>query len=173
MTAMEVPARSEGRKAMEDSLTAAEKVRRQLKAGRPRKSKTLPRSVFDAVQRLVIEADRACDLMGKSGLNPDDIRLALLCRANVPGMPPIQTAPLPTAAGNVGAFITRLEEMAKLTRVDFLGILWEQADRDARAKSRLTVWVTEFADDKRAALEMLAWRNSKLAAQKGESNDIQ
>ena len=161
MTAVQVPARTEGRKAMEESLTTAEKVRRQLKAGRPRKTSTPPHSVFEAVQRLFGEADRARELMGKNGLSPDDIRLILLCRvADIPDRP-IQGAPIP-APGKIGAFITQLEELSALTRVDFLGIMWEQDDRDPRAKGK-QMWITEFADDKRAALEMVAFKN-KLAS---------
>jgi hypothetical protein len=99
--------------------------------------------------------------MGKNGLSPDDIRLILLCR--VAGIPdrPIQGSPLP-APGEIGAFITQLEELSALTRVDFLGIMWEQDDRDPRAKGK-QMWITEFADDKRAALEMVAFKN-KLAS---------
>jgi hypothetical protein len=159
MTAMQIPARSEGRKAMEDSLTTAEKVRRQLKAGRKRKTSVLP-SLLDAVQRLSDESVRARGLMLQYGLVPDDIRVALLCRAIVPGMPLIKRAPLP-APGSIGTFITELEKMSQMTRVDFLGILWEQVDRDPRAKMPLVVWVTEFADDKQATLDMLTHIRSK------------
>ena len=144
---------------MEKSLTVAEKVRRQLKAGRQPKTKTAPRSVFDAVRRLVDEADRARELMHKSGLIPDDISLALLCRViGVPGMPRIQRAPLPPP-GNIGAYIQQLEELAALTRVDFLGILWQQEDRDPKAKAPRAIWITELADDKQASLELLAFKN--------------
>lgn len=158
---------------MEDSLTTAEKVRRQLKAGRKRKTVTLP-SMFDAVQRLCAEADRARSLMQKNGLNPDDIKLAIVYRVADAA---IRSSPLP-APGNIGAFITKLENIAAQARVDFLGIIWQQTDRDAGAKHKAVAptWVTEFADDKRAALELLLFKNKLAAmsapnaAQKGDTS---
>ena len=144
---------------MEDSLTVAEKVRRQLKAGRKRKTSVLP-SLLDAVQRLSDESARAQSLMAQYSLNANDIRLSLLYRTYPrPGMPHIHKNALP-APGEVGSFITQLEEMSQLTRVDFLGILWEQHERDPRAKAPIVAWVTEFADDKQAALDLLVFKRS-------------
>jgi hypothetical protein len=158
---IQVPARSEGREAMEESLTRAERVRRQLKAGRPRKTRTAPRSVFDAVQRIIGEGDRAQGLMLKYGLDPRGIRLTLLYRLADAA---IGSKPLPPPE-HIGAFITELEQIAAQARVNFLGILWGQVDLEARAKREpeWTMWVTEFADDKRATLDMLAFKN-KLAS---------
>lgn len=148
---------------MEDSLTPAEKVRRQLKAGRKPKARALP-SLFEAVQRLCTEADRACGLMQKYGLDPSDIRLALLCRAEIPGRPLIQMHPLP-APGNIGAFIAPLEELASLTRVDFVGIIWQLDVRDPKeAEAPVILWITEFADDKRTSLELLDYYRNILAS---------
>lgn len=162
MTAMQLPA-SKGREAMEKSLTPGEKVRRQLKAGRKPKTRSLP-SMFEAVQRVCGEADRARSLMLKYDLEPDDIRLALLCRAEVPGRPLIHMHPLP-APGNIGAFIKPLEELASLTRVEFVGILWQLNDRDTNAKTPFIMWITEFSDNKRTALELLDYyRNLKSRA---------
>jgi hypothetical protein len=158
MTAMQVPARSEGQKAMEDSLTLAKKVWRQLTAGRKRKMRALP-SLLDAFQRLCDEADRARGLMRKYGLNPDDIGLALIYRLAGGA---IGRSPLP-APGNIGVFFMKFEDIAKQASVDFLGILWQLDERDPRAKAPRLMWVTEFADDKRAAQEMLAFKN-KLAS---------
>jgi hypothetical protein len=148
MTAMEVPARIEGQKAMEASLTTAEKVRRQLKAGR--KPKTIPvRSAFEAVHRLFTEEERARDLMDKHGLNPDDIRVALVFRAF--GSAAHGYLPAPE---KIGRLVTELEE----AKAHFLGLLWQQTDRDRKAKMPMVMWATEF--DKRDAMELLAYRNA-------------
>ena len=155
-----MPARAEGRAGMESSLTTAEKVRRQLKSGRRPKARELP-SMLAAIQRLCAEADRARSLMGQYGLNPDDIGLALLCRASVPGLPRIQQAPLPTPE-DFPAFADSLEEITKRASVDFLGILWQQEDHDPKAKAPRAMWITEFADDKQAAQELLTYRNHLL-----------
>ncbi len=142
-----------GHDVMEASMTDAEKVRRQLKAGRKPKTRTLP-SLFDAIKRLCDEADRARSLMQKYGLDPDDIHLSLIYR---PADGFIGSSPLPTP-GNIGPFIMKFEQMGN---VDFLGILWWQTTPDNRGKGSVTVpmWITEFADDKRAALDMLLFRN--------------
>jgi len=143
-----------GRDVMEASMTAAEKVRRQLKAGRKPKTRALP-SLFDAIKRLCDEADRGRSLMQKYGLDPDDIHLALIYR---PADGLIGSSPLP-APGSIGTFVMKFEQMGN---VDFLGILWWQTAPDTRGKSDAAVpmWITEFADDKRAALEMLVYRNA-------------
>lgn len=160
-----VPARSEGRKAMDSSLTRAEKVRRQIKAGRPRKTRTAP-SVLEAVQRLCAEADRARGLMRKYGLDPDDISLALLYRVGAPGSLPIQCAELPPP-GNIGPFIQRLEYRNSKKPVAFLGILWQQTDREATAaKAPHTIWITESTDDKSVSMELLAYWNEKMSRSK-------
>jgi hypothetical protein len=101
--------------------------------------------------------------MQKYGLDPDDIRLALLCRvAGVPGMPPIQTHPLPPP-GNIGAFIKPLEDLAALTRVDFIGILWALVDRDPKAKAPFIPWYTEFVEDKHTSHELDAFMNERVS----------
>jgi hypothetical protein len=138
---------------MDASLNAAEKVRRQLKAGRKPKTRTLP-SLFEAIKRLCDEADRGRRLMQKYDLDPDDIHLALIYR---PADGFIGSSPLP-APGNIGTFIVKFERMGN---VAFLGILWWQTNPKTRGKPDNTVpmWITEFADDRRASLEMLMWRN--------------
>jgi hypothetical protein len=141
-----------GHAVMEASMTAAEKVRRQIKAGRKTKTRTFP-SLFDAIKRVCDEADRGRSLMRKYGLYPDDIHLALIYRTA--GL--IGSSPLP-APGNVGPFIGKFEQMGN---VDFLGILWWQTAPDNRGKGAATVpmWITEFANDKQASLDMLLFRN--------------
>ena len=49
----------------------------------------------------------------------------------------------------------------QMGNVDFLGILWWQTTPENRGKGSVTVpmWITEFADDKRAAMDMLLFRN--------------
>ena len=95
MVTQQVPGRSEGQKAMDESLSQTEKVKRQLKAGRPRRTTAPPATVFEAVQRLHGEATRARVLMGRYGLDEQDIGLALLCRTHDPRLARILRAPLP------------------------------------------------------------------------------
>lgn len=141
---------------MEESLTRAEQVRRQLKAGRKPKARELP-TMLEAVYRLSNEMERARGLMAKYGLSPDDIGAALLVRAEVPGRPLIQRAVW--KPGQLGVFIHGLEQLAALTRVEFVGIMWQQTDRDPKAKAPRFMWVTEFAADKSTALQLLAFKN--------------
>jgi len=139
---------------MEASMTPAETARRQIKDGRNPKTRTLP-SLFEAIKRLCDEADRGRSLMLKYGLDPDDIHLALIYR---PASGGVGSTGLP-APGNIGTFITKFEQMGN---VDFLGILWWQTTPENRGKGSVTVpmWITEFADDKQAARDMLLFRNA-------------
>jgi hypothetical protein len=87
--------------------------------------------------------------MQKCGLNPGDIHLALIYR--VDGS--IGSSPLP-APGSVRPFIVKFEQM----NADFLGILWWQTGPDVC--EIVPMWITEFADDRKAAIEMLMFRNA-------------
>lgn len=152
---MQVVTNKVRRDEVEASLTAADKVRREIKAGRKPKMRVFP-SLFYAIKLLCDEADRGRSLMQKYGLNPDDIHLALIYRP-APGM----IGSTGVTRGNIGSFITKFEQMD----VDFLGILWWQTAPDGRANPNSTVpmWITEFTDDKRAALDMLAFK-TKLSS---------
>lgn len=136
------------------TITADAHVRRQIKAGRKPKTRTLP-SLFEAVERLCDEADRGQSLMAKYGLEPEDIHVALIFR-QPGGQIDKRTLPPPE---NIGAFITEFEQMGGVTP---LGILWWQTTPETRDRldRSVTMWITEFADDKRAALEMLIYRNA-------------
>jgi len=103
--------------------------------------------------------------MQKYGLDADDIHLALIYRT-VSGS--IGSCPLPTP-GNIGPFIVKFEQMGD---VDFLGILWWQTTPDNRCKGAVTVpmWITEFADDKQAAQEMLMFRNALASLPGAQTN---
>jgi hypothetical protein len=155
MVTQQVPGRSEGQKAMEESLTPAERVKRQLKAGRPRRSLSLPGSVFEAVQRLVSEADRAQALLLKYGLSPAALELQLIWRTHEQDGPFVQSRPLP-ASRKLGPYIDLLEQMCEETPVDFLGILWRLDDLD---KLERAVWVTSFANDMQTVMELLEFKN--------------
>jgi len=81
----------------------------------------------------------------------------------LPSQSTFGTAGIKAESGaTTNAFVEDVYKRQALTRVDFLGIMWEQDDRDPRAKGK-QMWITEFADDKRAALEMVAFKN-KLAS---------
>jgi hypothetical protein len=137
------------------SITADAQVRRQLKAGRKPKTRELP-SLFEAIKRLCDEADRGRNLMSKYGLDPADLGLALIYRANGA----VGSKPLPDP-GNLGAFATWFETLSGQTRVDFLGIMWWQtgAETGANGNHSAPMWITEFAHDERAALDLLVFKN--------------
>lgn len=142
---------------MDESLNAAARARKAIKSGRPKAKAAL--TTFDAIQRLMDEADRARGLMRKQGLDPGDIRLALIFRtATDIGS---KTLPMP-APEEIGRFYESLEAMAAAGPVTFLGIMWEQIDRE-HGKPERNLWFTEFANDPRGALEMLAFRNRLMA----------
>jgi hypothetical protein len=159
MVALDTENRRKGRRAMEQSLNAAARARRAMKSGRKLKSASPVQSPFEAVQRLIHEADRARGLMRKEGLDPDDIRLTLIFRlAN--GL--IGHKPLP-APETIGTFYGELEAVEAGSRpLTFLGIVWHQIDREADADARDISWITEFSDDNRGALELLALRDMGL-----------
>lgn len=151
-------ARSEGRKTMEANLTPSARVRRQLKAGRPRKiiNRVIP--TLEAVTRIADEADRAERMMQAEGLNPADIHLALIyCTPEKPGFEQIGSYKWLPAPGEIGKFITALEDIAKTTAVLFLGILWYQADPDAQEKG--VAWVTQFLAGPEAEKRLFAARD--------------
>lgn len=153
-----IPANRAGFDAMNASLNAAEKVRRQLKSGPKPKTLILP-SLFEAVKRLCDAADRGRTLMQRSGLNPDDIRVALVFRTDA--QIGIKHLPVLTSPEAIGVFYESLEKMAATSKVAFLGIMWQQIDRaPAKGKAPCNVWFTEFANDGRARLEMLMFRNA-------------
>jgi hypothetical protein len=155
MVTQQVPARSEGQRAMEDSLTPAERVKRQLKAGRPKRALALPASVFEAVSRLMSEAERAESLLQKYGLSPASLELQLIWRTQEHDGPFVQSRPLP-ASRKLGPYIDLLEQMCEDTPVDFLGVLWRLDDLDKRERA---VWVTSFANDMNTVLELLEFKN--------------
>jgi hypothetical protein len=96
--------------------------------------------------------------MRKYGLDPDDIHLALLYR-QADGVIGSRALPPP---GNIGPYIMAFEQMGN---VAFLGIMWWQTTPENRgnATSAVPMWITEFADDRRASLEMLLYRNALTA----------
>ncbi|HSY34437.1 MAG TPA: hypothetical protein VK814_01680 [Acidobacteriaceae bacterium] len=155
MVTQQVPARSEGRKAMDDALSPAERLGRQLKAGRLKLRSALPASVFDAVHRLMGEALRADTLSQKYGLPPATVALALVLRVHNPTVPPIQAQGLP-GSRRLTLFIDNLEKMSDAAPVDFLGILWQIDDL---VKQHSVIWATPFAQDTRTVLDLLTYKN--------------
>jgi hypothetical protein len=159
MVALNAETRRAGREAMEGSLTAAARARRAMKSGRKAKSATPVQSVFEAVQRLIHEADRAHGLMRREGLDPEDVRLTIIFRMSN-GL--VGHKKLPPPEG-IGAFFGELEAIeASSHPLTFLGIVWHQIDREAEAARRDVSWITEFSEDQRGAVELLALREIGL-----------
>ena len=152
MTALNAMARREGYKAMEGSISAALRVRRQLRAGRQRKN-SLSLNRYEAMGLIMGEADRARGLMHKAGLDPVDVRLGLIVRT--PTDLHCKWLPVPEEAP---VFFAAISGMAD---ADFLGILWQQTDREVQADGvpLSNYWVTPFVAEPEAQRLMLALRD--------------
>jgi hypothetical protein len=159
MTPLDQDARREGRKAMEKSLTAAARMRRRFKAGRPAKIRNDALTPLQAINRLVNEADKARGLMRDEGLEPDDVRCALIfCTPEVPGLEEVvryRWLPAPGETRNIFSAFDDLDRDDAL----FLGILWYQQDREAEGEDRHTVWVTQFMGGSKAEQMLYAARD--------------
>jgi hypothetical protein len=132
--ALNTEARAKGFQAMRKSLTAAQRVRQRLNAGR---SPSLPASlaILDAVVRLSNEVERARKAMREERLEPEDIHLGLLFSISTPSEDGLQEyigVQWWGARGNVGAFIAELEKkMAGPSTIQFLGVISALLDREA------------------------------------------
>ena len=150
---------------MEASLTPAGRVHRQLKAGRPRKTLNVALSTFDALHRLVNEADRARAMMRKAGLDPNDIKLALIyCTPEKPGFEQIGRYKFLPQPGETMEFFSGFEQEEKDSRVQYMGILWVQLDHESAGAKLLgrpepVVWVTQFIAGPKAEEKLFAARN--------------
>jgi len=139
---------------MEESISTAARVRRQLKAGRPRSVQDVKDlNSFKAMGILVSQADRAQELMQDAGLDPNDVRLGLIVRTAKDIM--CKWFPAPEEAGPFFAAI------CDLAGAQFLGVLWHQTDREIQADGipRSTYWVTPFVAEPEAQRQMLALRD--------------
>jgi hypothetical protein len=150
---------------MEKSLTPAGRVRRQLKAGRPRKVLGVALSTFDALHRLVNEADRARTMMLEAGLDPNDIKVALIyCTPEKPGFEETVGYKWLPQPGETMEFFARFESEAEETPLLYLGILWLQMDHESAGAKVLgmpepVVWVTQFVAGPRAEEKLFMARN--------------
>lgn len=162
MTSLDLNARREGRKAMEKSLTAASRVRRSLKAGSPRRIHNVRLTHTEAILRLVTEANKARGLMRAEGLDPDDINCALIfCTPELPGFENSVRYKWLPAPGQTSQFFDWFEDESKKAALLFLGILWNQEDREARAKGEdgSVSWVRQFLAGPEAERRLLAARD--------------
>lgn len=152
MAALDTAARRDGHKAMEDSISAAARVRRQLKAGRPRKA-SLSLNSYSAMGLIMGEADRARELMRDAGLDAADVRLGLIVRTSTD----LHCKWLPSPE-DASTFFTAITGMAE---AEFLGILWQQIDREAQVNGvpLSNYWVTPFVTEPEAQQQMIALRD--------------
>ena len=136
---------------MEKAITTAARVRRQLRAGRPRSRSTSDvkgLNSFSAMGLLATQADRASELMEANGLDATDLRLGLIIRTKTD----LMCKWLPSAE-QTGPFF---EEITKLKDPQYLGILWQQIDRDIKQDGvpQSTYWVTPFVAEPKALEQM-------------------
>ncbi len=147
---------------MERSLTAAAKMRRRFKAGRPAKIQNVVLKPLQAIHRLVTEADKARNLMVDEGLDPNDVYCALVyATPELPGFQDVgryRWLPGP-GSGHTFTFYSAIEELANTAAVLFLGILWFQIDREATGDDRHVVWITQFMGGPKAEQILLNARD--------------
>jgi len=160
-------ARREGRKAMEMSLTAAARVRRKIKAG-PRMIRNEILTPIEAIKRLATKVDNARRLMREEKLSPNDIRCALIfCTPEVPGhenafkykwLPEIGESRDYFMSEEIRGYFLWFEDLSYKAAILFLGILWYQEDREARAKGEpgSIAFITPFMGGPKAEKLMLA-----------------
>jgi len=160
-------ARREGRKAMEMSLTAAARVRRKIKAG-PRMIRNEILTPIEAIKRLATKVDNARRLMREEKLSPNDIHCALIfCTPEVPGhenafkykwLPEIGESRDYFMSEEIRSYFLWFEDLSYKAAILFLGILWYQEDREARAKGEpgSIAFITPFMGGPKAEKLMLA-----------------
>jgi hypothetical protein len=147
---------------MEGSISMAARVRRQLKAGRPRDTSPIKGlNSFKAMGILVSQAERAGELMEKAGLDPADLRLGLIIRTGE--ILSCMWLPSPDAAQKF------FEEVVSLAGAEFLGILWKQADREIEENGLplVSYWITPFVADAKAQAQMELLRAYALTGGNG------
>ena len=151
MAALDTAARHKGHKAMETAISTAARVRRQLKAGRPRTG-SLALNAYEALGILVNQVERARGLMSEAGLNPYDISLRLIIRTKagmlLKKLPPPEEAQtfftsVCDAAGQFLGILVGAEGPGRCkgqTRADILG----HAIRDGAGRQRQMLALLEL-----------------------------
>lgn len=152
--ALNTEAGRSGGKAMEETMTRASRVRTQIKVGRPI-AKARQWDSFQALAKIGERSDCARELMREAGLNANDVRAALVIRTHSG----ILWKVLPALGETAGFFET-------VSKIDegFLGILWEQTDREAEDQGLpgKYLWITAFATEPEAQ-QMLSVLKSYIA----------
>lgn len=159
----------EGAKKMEEVMTPAARVRRRLKAGRPRYLSNDAITPLQAFYKISTEADKARSLMRGAGLDPEDLRLALVYISPqdvTEGSVRYKWLPAPGAAQQ---YYAELEEMAGKEVLMFLGILWSQIDRELVAKGEPAgvCWITQLMGGPGAEKHLFAAREHHMRTMRG------
>lgn len=132
MPPLTVEAQQAGRKAMEKSLTVAQKTSRRLSAGRPSSARF---NVFEAAGALVSYGTKAERLLEDAGLNPADFKMGMAyCNAEDRG--------LIFAGEKSEEFFDKLRKLPAETA--FLGLWCQLIDRETDGS---LTWVKPFTTD--------------------------
>ena len=135
MTPLNRHAKQKGREAMEKSLTAAARVRRRMKVGRPITNNEAL-TTLEALYKSTQEADKARNLMREENLDPKDINCELIYALRThPVRLGRQLLPVPNRIAKFFEFFEQLGE-----EVIFLGIAWQQIDHETRDGKPVSVW---------------------------------
>jgi hypothetical protein len=148
---------------MEKKLTAAGKMRRRFKAGRPGAIRNDLLTPLQAIHRITTEAKKAQDLMRDEGLDPKDVQCALIyVTPELPGFENVaRYRGLPASDEGVQQYFSEFAKMTGKSIPLFLGILWYQADHEAKAKGDVwqVSWITPFMAGPKAEEMLLAARD--------------
>jgi hypothetical protein len=151
-------ARREGHKAMEKALTAAARVRRRFKAGRPRAIQDRVIGPMEAMNTTMTLLEKLRALTEDAGLEPSSVSAALIYRQpETPGEEHFRARMVALEAPNqLRAFF---DKVMALDKPLFLGIIFAQLDREAgeQGKGQYITFAWPFpagAKDERALIGM-------------------
>lgn len=131
-------ARREGHKAMEKTLTAATRVRRRFKAGRPRAIQDRTVGPMEAMNKTVELLEKLRALSQQEGVDPDSVCAGLIYKqSDIPAKGYFQVRMVVLERPNqLNAFI---DKVMALDQPLFLGIVFAQLDREAGERGQ---WIT-------------------------------
>lgn len=136
-------ARIQGHKAMEKSLTAAGRVRRRFKAGRPRAIEDRTIGPMEAMNTTMAQLEKLRALMEDAGLDPNTVLAGLVyCQPDTPGQEHFSARLVELRAPNqLSAFV---DKVMALDKPLFLGIVFAQFDKEAGKQGQWITFVTPF-----------------------------
>ena len=148
--------KSERTNPLDTFMTPEQLVRKKFKSALPRTILNRVISKFEAMAKTMDLIDGFQDAMKGAGLNPRDVRAGLVyVLPNVKDV--VHTLWLPLNAQDVGSWVDRVVGIKD--PVLFLGLLFYQRDREAKAEKEHTAFLWPFMAGPEAEKHLLAARN--------------